>query len=228
MVRANKQEDIGKREANLQLLDDFLHLRGQGRTLYKKLLNYIRGFGACYEDAEDVLTDTQLKLHELRKKGGYDPDKHSRGLIYKTAYRSWIDLYRKNKNWNKRVPLDINTEDDPKYDGDGFLEYEPADSNPEPLEILQGAEIIDSIRTRINELPEQQRLPIILVRYHRLKFREVAEVLDIPPGTVKSRYHAGLETLEGKLRRELPNDVLPDILDLPIGSDISLAYSSIA
>jgi RNA polymerase sigma-70 factor (ECF subfamily) len=61
------------------------------------------------------------------------------------------------------------------------------------------------VREAIAQLPEAQRTVIILKEYNGLKFREIAEILDTPESTVKSRLYHGLENLAqalGHLRAE--------------------------
>lgn len=56
-----------------------------------------------------------------------------------------------------------------------------------------------ALRSALEELPEAQRTVIILKEYHGLKFREIAEILDAPESTVKSRLYHGLDTLAASL-----------------------------
>ena len=57
----------------------------------------------------------------------------------------------------------------------------------------------DAVRDALQELPEAQREVLVLVFYHQLTGPEVAEVLDISVGTVKSRLHRAKEALKGIL-----------------------------
>jgi RNA polymerase sigma-70 factor (ECF subfamily) len=77
----------------------------------------------------------------------------------------------------------------------------PADDTG-PLEKLVKKSEQQSIRSLLDRLPEHQREVLILVFYHQLTETEVAEVLDIAVGTVKSRLHRGKEALRRVLQSE--------------------------
>ena len=53
-----------------------------------------------------------------------------------------------------------------------------------------------SVRRAVEALPDPLRQVLLLVYYHGLKYREAAEVLSIPVGTVKSRLHAAIRRFE--------------------------------
>ncbi|MBI2821995.1 MAG: sigma-70 family RNA polymerase sigma factor, partial [Acidobacteria bacterium] len=73
-----------------------------------------------------------------------------------------------------------------------------------PEETLQKKEDIARLRSVIEMIPEEQRLVILMKEYENLKFYQIAEVLDLPLSTVKSRMYLGLKTLKRLLiQREL-------------------------
>jgi RNA polymerase sigma-70 factor (ECF subfamily) len=59
-------------------------------------------------------------------------------------------------------------------------------------EQMEGEEAKEWVREAVNELPEQLRGTLVLVYHQGLKYREAADVLGIPVGTVKSRLHSAL------------------------------------
>ena len=63
------------------------------------------------------------------------------------------------------------------------------------------------MRTLLEQLPDHQREVLVLVFYHQLSEAEVADVLDIAPGTVKSRLHRGKEALRRALEHAIHNEV---------------------
>ena len=64
------------------------------------------------------------------------------------------------------------------------------------------------IQRVISSLPLNQRIVVVLYYLNDLSMKEIADILDIPVGTVKSRLHYGRLTLKKKL--ELQKDILPD------------------
>ena len=67
--------------------------------------------------------------------------------------------------------------------------------SPTPGEMLESAEHREFIRHLVDELPEQLKQVVLLVYYQGLKYREAADALAIPVGTVKSRLHAAIQKL---------------------------------
>lgn len=75
--------------------------------------------------------------------------------------------------------------------GEGF----PGNKVPSPAERVEQREERRRVAQVLARLPEAQRLVVILRFYHELSLSEIAQVLDIPVGTVKSRLHHGLHAL---------------------------------
>jgi len=69
-----------------------------------------------------------------------------------------------------------------------------------PLAELQEAERQQWVRESIARLPDALRQTLVLAYHQDLKYREIAEILKIPVGTVKSRLHAALEKLQQMAR----------------------------
>jgi RNA polymerase sigma-70 factor (ECF subfamily) len=87
---------------------------------------------------------------------------------------------------------------------------EPVAQEPGPADAALASEQAELVRQALLRLPESHRSVIVLRHYHDLKFREIAEVLGIPEGTVKSRTMEALGQLARLLRRTL-NDNQKDI-----------------
>ena len=70
--------------------------------------------------------------------------------------------------------------------------------------------MVRAVRQAIAALPDQQRAALILAKYHDTPYAEIAEILDVPIGTVMSRLHRGRKQLQKRLydfaeqRRLLP------------------------
>ena len=75
-----------------------------------------------------------------------------------------------------------------------------------PLAELQGQEQEEWVRRSVAKLPETLRQTLILAYHQDLKYREIAEILKIPVGTVKSRLHAALTKLQQMARVSRQDD----------------------
>lgn len=161
----------------------------------RELFNYLRQFLGDAQMAEDAFQSTFLQVH--LKCDRFDPARRVRPWLYTVATNQAIDAQRRNRR-HRMVSLDGQTargqEDQPGrlvdlIDGD---EGDPGDR-------LHSAEHRADVRRAVDELPEQFRQVLLLIYYQGLKYREAAEVLSIPVGTVKSRLHAAIRKLESAL-----------------------------
>lgn len=84
--------------------------------------------------------------------------------------------------------------------GEGEAGLEPVDAGKGPSELLEELERAELVRRALLSLPEHYRSVLVLRHYEGLRFAEIAEVLGIPEGTVKSRMAEGLMQLSGRLR----------------------------
>src|SRR5207302_4416538 len=67
---------------------------------------------------------------------------------------------------------------------------------PSPIHHAQDKERNELVRASVNQLPDFLKQVVILAYYQGRKYREIAEILGIPVGTVKSRLHAALVKLQ--------------------------------
>ena len=105
-----------------------------------------------------------------------------------------VDALRR-ANRHPTLSLDQNQKELP--DGEVRSLVELIESRgPGPLDLAEGEERRKRVRASVDGLPEFLRQVVILAYYQGLKYREIADILDIPVGTVKSRLHAALVKLQ--------------------------------
>lgn len=143
-------------------------------------------------DAEDLVQDTFLKAYDRFHQ--YKPGTNAKAWMYRILTNTYITQYRKQQR-------------EPRQDSTGTVEEwqevraavhdgrELRSAEAEALELLPNEEI----RGAMENLPEQNRIPIYLADVEGFTYREIAEMLEIPPGTVMSRIHRGRKTLRGAL-----------------------------
>ncbi|HBO45026.1 MAG TPA: RNA polymerase subunit sigma-70 [Planctomycetaceae bacterium] len=172
--------DAGNREAFEELV----------RRYERELYNYLRQYLGDAQLAEDAFQTTFLQVH--LKCGMFEPGRRVRPWLFAVATNQAIDTQRKNKR-HRMVSLDRCHGDD-QDDSGSLVEMldGPADN---PLEQVDTAERDGMVRDCVDRLPKSLRQVILLVYYQGLKYREAAEVLSIPVGTVKSRLHAAMSRL---------------------------------
>ncbi len=113
--------------------------------------------------------------------------------LYRIGANCAIDFLRKRKI--KTLSLDA-----PAETADGQIEIEVPDNSYNPERDLEEREKRVSINEAINSLPEKYRIVIVYRHKDNKSYEEIAEVLNIPLGTVKARIFRARELLKKKLR----------------------------
>src|SRR5437899_1992664 len=127
-------------------------------------------------------------------RGGNFPDSFVRDCLDTIAPHQAIDSIRRNAR-HQSVSLDQNREELPNGEVHSLVDLLET-HGAGPLEQAEGEERRESIRASVDQFPDLFRQVVVLAYYQGLKYREIADVLDIPVGTVKSRLHAALAKLQ--------------------------------
>ena len=155
----------------------------------RELYSYLRRYLGNSEMAEDAFQATFLQLH--LKCDQFQEGRRLRPWLYMIATNKAIDLQRRNKR-HQLISLD-GTRNSQENDG-SLIDFLEGDE-PSPIAELSKSERGSWVAETIADLPEHLRVVVHLVYYQGLKYREAAEAMSIPVGTVKSRLHAALQKL---------------------------------
>jgi RNA polymerase sigma-70 factor (ECF subfamily) len=156
--------------------------------LYRYLTRYL-GDRAL---AEDVFQNTFLQIH--LKRGLYEEGRPVRPWIYSIATHQAVDALRKLGR-HPTISLDQRVNHSGETEAGSLIDLLTSEESG-PLAELQGEERKEWVRESVARLPEALRQTVILAYHEDLKYREIAEILKIPVGTVKSRLHAALAKLQ--------------------------------
>jgi RNA polymerase sigma-70 factor (ECF subfamily) len=162
------------------------------RRYERELYGYLRRYLGDGDLAEDVFQNTFLQLYV--KSGQYEIGRPVRPWLYTIATHQAIDALRRNGR-HQAASLSQNQRELPDGEVRSLLELLET-RGPGPLESAQGEERRERVRASVDQLPDFLRQVVILAYYQGLKYREIADILDIPVGTVKSRLHAALMKLQ--------------------------------
>ena len=153
--------------------------------------------------AEDVVQEAFLQVYTAAE--SFDPSRRFKPWLFTIAANKARDQLR-SRGRKREVPLDApvsNSEEAGQRFADLLAGEDPA---PEAeLELSERRSIVQGI---VDGMPEKLSEVLILGYYHRLPYKEIAEVVGIPVGTVKSRLHAAV-TLFGELYREAMKEQEP-------------------
>ena len=155
----------------------------------RELYSYLRRYLSDATLAEDVFQATFLQLY--LKADQFEEGRKVRPWLYTIATNQAIDAQRRNRR-HKMVSLDRRGHHHETRDDVGSLLDLLTTKEPGASDNLEGEERRDWIRQAVGQLPDALREAVLLVYYQGLKYREAAEVLEIPVGTVKSRMHAAI------------------------------------
>lgn len=157
-----------------------------------ELYGYLRRYLADGELAEDVFQNTFVQV--FTKLDQYETGRPVRPWLYTIATHQAIDALRR-QNRHQAVSLDQEREELAGAEFPqllGLLESR----GPGPLDQLQGDERRQLVRASVERLPDFLRQVVVLAYFQGLKYKDIADILDIPVGTVKSRLHAALMRLQ--------------------------------
>jgi len=163
-----------------------------------ELFNYLRRYLGSAEMAEDVFQATFLQVHLKSKQ--FEEGRRFRPWLYTIATHQAIDAQRRNKR-HRMISLDHRGSGE---DDLGTLVEMLAGSGRTADEELQDEEARAWVRSAVDRLPEQLKAALVLVYHQGMKYREAADVLGIPVGTVKSRLHSALLKLNESWQRTGP------------------------
>lgn len=167
----------------------------------RELYSYLRRYLDDATMAEDVFQQTFLQVH--LKADQFEADRKLRPWLYTVATNQAIDAQRRNKR-HRMVSLDRRNRHGQDDDVGALMDL-LVNSDPGPVAELEGAERRNWIRESVNELPETLKSAVTLIYYQGLKYREAADVLQVPVGTVKSRLHTAILRLNEMWMRSQPS-----------------------
>lgn len=162
---------------------------------YKRIYNFTYKFFLDHDMAMEVSQKTFISM--CRNLNSLQDNARFKSWLYKIAVNYCREEIRRNKN-SRSLSFDVvwnsEAEDSPQWESSSQRH-----ANPEKQ--YQQQELADVMQKALMELNAEQREVVIMKEYEGLKFREIAEVLNISENTVKSRMYYGLDGLKKILER---------------------------
>jgi len=160
------------------------------RQLYSAAMRMARN----PSDAEDLVQETYLKAY--RAYHTFQEGTNLKAWLYRILTNTYINKYRKDSRRPSEVDLGT-VEDMYLYRRLGSEESAEAARTTEDR-VLDGL-VESDIKEAVEELPENFRIPVLLADLAGFSYKEIAEILDIPIGTVMSRLHRGRKAMQKRL-----------------------------
>jgi RNA polymerase sigma-70 factor (ECF subfamily) len=139
-------------------------------------------------DAEDLIQETFLRAY--RGFRGFTEGTNLKAWLYRILTNTFINSYRKRQ----REPVTVLEDEIPDWYLYG-TEQSEASAETEVLDRMPDADVKEAL----DALPEQFRMAVWLADVEGFSYKEIAEILDVPIGTVMSRLHRGRKALEKRL-----------------------------
>lgn len=151
-----------------------------------ELLHFLIRFLGSRSAAEDVFQDTFLQVHISART--FDQERRFKPWLFTIAANKARDHFRRNQ---RRAPLSLSNPLGDAAEGGTFVDLLQADL-PSPDAPIADAERSRVVRTVIDALPVHHREILLLSYFQRMSYNQIADSLEIPLGTVKSRLHAAV------------------------------------
>jgi RNA polymerase sigma-70 factor (ECF subfamily) len=161
------------------------------RRYERELFSYLRRLMPDSSLTEDVFQNTFLQVH--LKRHLYELGRPFRPWLYTIATNQAIDALRRNQR-HQRPSLDCEHENKGNEPGGPLLELLAGD-DPDPHGCAERRERRAQVRQAVNNLARHLRAVVVLCYYQGMKYKEIADTLGIPVGTVKSRLHTAIRRL---------------------------------
>ncbi len=164
------------------------------RELYHFLVRFLGDRAA----AEDVFQETFLQVHQSGAQ--FDLSRRFRPWLFTIAANKARDLMRSQAR-RPTSPLQADISPGEGEGGGQFIDLMSADI-PAPDESMSREELQEAVRGTVMNMPEHLREILLLSYFHQFPYKQIADILDIPLGTVKSRLHAAVATFAERWKQK--------------------------
>ena len=157
-------------------------------------------YGAAYRltrnprDAEDLVQDALLRAYRFWD--SFQQDSNCKAWLLRIVTNTFINEYQRRKR--TREVLDAASAEQDATDG--VLVQASANDKQTPERVLLDRSVSDDVQRALDQLPEDFRTAVILCDMQGLSYKEIAEIMECPVGTVMSRLFRGRKLLASALR----------------------------
>jgi RNA polymerase sigma-70 factor (ECF subfamily) len=158
------------------------------RQHWRKVFNVAYKFVGRHEAAEDLTQDIFLKI--FRSLDTFDRRANFQTWLISVSRNLCIDYYRSARKERETIDRQVNPDD-----------LMPVSSEVAPDAALEQRDLAVLLRRALEKLPGSLRAAVIMRDIQELSYQEIAEHLELPEGTVKSRINRGRKELARQIRR---------------------------
>lgn len=157
-------------------------------------------FGAAYRltrnarDAEDLVQDSLLRAYRFWE--SFEQDSNCKAWLLRIVTNTFINEYQRRKR--SREVLDAASAEQDATDG--VLMHAGATDRQSPERTLLERSVSDDVQRALDSLPDDFRTAVVLCDVQGLSYKEIADIMQTPVGTVMSRLFRGRKLLAAALR----------------------------
>jgi RNA polymerase sigma-70 factor (ECF subfamily) len=144
-------------------------------------------------DAEDLVQETMMRAYRAFDR--FEAGTNLKAWLFRIMTNAYINTYRKRQ----REPRKVSSDEVEDFDLYQELKNHDPQFSATPETIVLDALVDSDITEAIEDLPEQFRLAVVLSDIEGFSYAEMAEIMDVPMGTVMSRLHRGRKALQKRL-----------------------------
>jgi RNA polymerase sigma-70 factor, ECF subfamily len=145
------------------------------------------------QDAEDLVQETMLRAYRAFDR--FEAGTNLKAWLFRILTNAYINTYRKRQ----REPQKVSADEVEEFDLYQELKNHDTQFEATPESIVLDSLVDSDIIDAIDALPEQFRLAVVLSDIEGFSYAEMAEIMDVPMGTVMSRLHRGRKALQKRL-----------------------------
>jgi len=135
-------------------------------------------------DAEDLTQEVFYRVYRARKR--YRPEAKFTTWLYRVAVNACLNEVRNRKRRLTWTATSLSGASEDAAEGGGLASRVADDAAVAPLDAVENQELREQVRAAVEELPERQRMAILLNKFHGLSYEELAETLDMTIPGIKS------------------------------------------
>ena len=157
-------------------------------------------FGAAFRltrnarDAEDLVQDVMLRAYRFWD--SFERDSNCKAWLFKILTNTFINSYQKAKRGREVLSAAVAEQ----QATDGVLIHENSVSQRDPEGLLVEHSLSEDVARALADIPADFRLAVVLCDIEGFSYKEIAEIMECPVGTVMSRLHRGRRLLKQSLR----------------------------
>lgn len=165
----------------------------QARLLLPTVLRAARALTHHRADADDLVQETYLKAFRAYRRNGGPSLDGLQAWIFRILLNTYRDQYRRRRRWPE-VNLTAKGEDGASY----IVELMPS-GDPGPETVLEHKRFVAALDRALAALPDEVRIVVTLFFVQDLTYRQIAEIVDRPIGTIMSQLARGRRHLKSQL-----------------------------